>query len=69
MKTELVLASESSIRGKILTNANINFKSVPAKIDEESIKKSCLIENIKLEQISIILAEKKQKKITSRIPV
>ena len=68
MKTELILASESSIRSKILTNANIHFKSVPAKIDEESIKKSCLVESIKLEQISNILADYKAKKISLKYP-
>lgn len=68
MKTELILASESSVRRQILTNANIRFKSVSATIDEEGIKKGCLIEKIKLDRISDILADYKAKKISSKFP-
>jgi septum formation protein len=68
MKKELILASESQIRIQILKNAKINFKSVPAKVDEVNIKKSCLIENINLEQISDILADYKAKKVSAKYP-
>ena len=68
MKKELILASESQIRIQILKNSKINFKSVPAKVDEVNIKKSCIIKNINLAQISDILADYKAKKVSAKYP-
>ena len=68
MKKELILASESQIRIQILKNSKINFKSVPAKVDEGNIKKSCIIKNINLAQISDILADYKAKKVSAKYP-
>ena len=45
MNKKIILASSSSIRQKIFSNAGISFLTDPANIDEESIKLS--LEQIK----------------------
>ena len=40
MKQKIILASESQIRKKLLLQAEVNFQSIAAKIDEDTIKES-----------------------------
>lgn len=66
MNEELILASGSVIRKKLLSNANLNVLAVPENIDEDLIKKSLLIEDAKPRDIADFLAEQKAKKVSNR---
>ena len=61
---ELILASKSKVRKKILDENEIECKVFPANVDEELVKKSLLKENVDPEIISKNLAELKSNKIS-----
>jgi septum formation protein len=61
---DIILASASGIRLKILKNFGFNVKVVPASIDEDEIKNSFLNEKFTSFDISRALAETKAKKIS-----
>ena len=66
MVNEIVLASKSGVRKKILENNKILCRAEPANIDEESIKESLLKEKSSPEIISKNLAELKANKISQK---
>jgi septum formation protein len=66
MKKEIILASKSGIRKKILDQNNINCEVIPANIDEEQVKESLLEEKATPEIISKNLAELKANKISEK---
>jgi septum formation protein len=61
---DIILASASGIRLKILKNFGFNVKVVPANIDEDEIKNSLSNEKFTSFDISRALAETKAKKIS-----
>jgi septum formation protein len=61
---DIILASASGIRLKILENFGFNVKVVPANIDEDEIKNSLSNEKFTSFDISRALAETKAKKIS-----
>ena len=61
---KIILASNSQVRKKILDENQIECKVFPSNIDEESVKKSLLRENVSPEIISKNLAELKANKIS-----
>ena len=63
----IILASASGIRLKILNDFGFNVKVEIANIDEDEIKNSLLAEKITSFDISRALAETKAKKISSKI--
>ncbi len=63
----IILASASGIRLKILKNFGFNVKVEVANIDEDEIKNSLLAEKLSSFDISRALAETKAKKISSKI--
>ena len=63
---ELILASQSKVRKKILDKNNITFKVQPSRVDEEPIKISLLKENASPEIISKNLAEIKANKVSQK---
>jgi septum formation protein len=63
---EIILASASGIRLKILQDFGFNVKVVPASIDEDEIKNSLLNEKFTSFDISRALAETKAKKISGK---
>ena len=65
---ELILASQSKMRRHILECSNIVVTTVPANIDEESITKSLIFENVSFRDIPDTLAEYKAKKISAKNP-
>jgi len=68
MSSEIILASKSEVRKKILENNGIRCQVVPANIDEDLIKKSLLEEKADPTLISKNLAEIKSVKISRKFP-
>ena len=64
MINQIILASKSGVRKKILDQHNINCVVIPANVDEESIKKSLIQEKATPEMISKNLADLKANKIS-----
>ncbi len=60
----LILASKSKIRQKILKENGLNFEVVPSNIDEEPVKESLISEGASPELISKNLAELKANKVS-----
>ena len=65
---ELILASQSKMRRHILECSNIVVTTVPTNIDEQSITKSLIFENVPFRDIPDTLAEYKAKKISAKNP-
>ena len=68
MKQKIILASESKIRRKLLQQAEVNFQSIAAKIDEDTIKESLKNEDAKPKDISDALAEYKAIRVANNFP-
>ena len=67
MLNNIILASKSKVRKKILEENNIACDVEPSNIDEDMVKDSLLNENASPEVISKNLAELKANKISSKI--
>jgi septum formation protein len=63
---DIILASASGIRLKILKDYGFNVRAIPAGIDEDEIKNSLLNDKFTSFDISRALAETKAKKISSK---
>ena len=68
MNFQIVLASKSEVRKKILNKNDISCEVIPANIDEELIKVSLLKEKETPNIISKNLAELKANKISEKKP-
>ena len=66
MIKNVILASRSGIRKKILENNGIKCEVIPAKINEDQVKRSLLETNATLELISKNLAELKANKVSEK---
>ena len=66
MVNEIILASKSGVRKKILEDNKISCRVEPANVDEENIKESLLREKASPEIISKNLAELKANKISKK---
>ena len=66
MVNEIILASKSKVRKKILENNKIRCRVEPSNVDEDSIKESLLKEKASPEIISKNLAELKANKISQK---
>lgn len=56
---DLVLASASVIRAKLLEDAGLGFSQYPVAIDEESVRAACIVEDIPASGMAVMLAEMK----------
>ncbi len=68
MKPSLVLASQSSARQQMLTQARVPFQAVPARLDEEAILASLQAEGASPRDIADTLAELKAEKAARKHP-
>ena len=68
MINNIILASKSEVRKKILDENGITCEVVPANIDEDQIKESLLKEKASPEIISKNLAELKANKVSEKKP-
>ena len=66
MIKNIILASKSEVRKKILSDHGINCEVIPAKVDEEMVKESLLKAKATPELISKNLAELKANKVSER---
>ncbi|MDB9731342.1 Maf family protein [Candidatus Pelagibacter sp.] len=66
MVNEIILASKSGVRKKILEKNNIRCKIEPSNVDEDSVKESLLKERASPTIISKNLAELKANKISQK---
>ena len=66
MVKEIILASKSGVRKKILEKNNIQCKIMPANVDEDSVKESLLKQRASPTIISKNLAELKANKISQK---
>ena len=64
----VILASKSKVRKKILNNNNINCEVIPSNIDEDIFKESLIKEKASPEIISKNLSELKANKISNKKP-
>ncbi|MDB3971059.1 Maf family protein [Candidatus Pelagibacter sp.] len=67
MVREIILASKSGVRKKILEENNIKCKIEPSNVDEDSVKESLLKEKATPTIISKSLAELKANKISQKL--
>ena len=67
MLNNIILASKSKVRKNILENNHIYCEVKPSNVDEESVKKTLVMEKASPELISKNLAELKANKISSKI--
>jgi septum formation protein len=64
---DLVLASASSIRAKILHDAGLGYRCYPVAIDEESVRASAIAEAVPVDDIAVMLAEMKAAAAVQRL--
>ena len=64
---DLVLASASSIRAKILHDAGLGYRCYPVVIDEESVRASANAEAVPIGDIAVMLAEMKAAAAVQRL--
>ena len=65
----LILASKSGVRKKILDNNNINAEVIVSNVDEDQIKLSLFAEGASPFDISKNLAEIKSIKVSNKNPI
>ncbi|HEY8351372.1 MAG TPA: Maf family nucleotide pyrophosphatase [Sphingomonadales bacterium] len=65
---ELILASESRSRARMLEAAGVPFTALAAKIDEDAIKEAMLAEKAAPAEIAETLAELKALRVAARAP-
>ena len=65
---QIILASGSSIRAALLTQAGIPFEARPARVDEDAIKAALLMEEATPRDVADALAEFKARKIAEKDP-
>ncbi|MCA0920270.1 Maf family protein [Pseudooceanicola nanhaiensis] len=66
MTSTLVLASGSTIRAEMLTNAGLSFDVVKPRVDEEALKAALLAEGTKPRDLADALAEMKAQRVAMK---
>lgn len=66
--TQLVLASSSEVRARLLRNAGLAVRCRPARIDEDAIRQAALGEGKRPRDLADMLAELKAVKISGKEP-
>ena len=68
MASNIILASGSEIRAKLLKNAGVNFDVVTSKVDEEMLRRALEVEHAPARDIADALAEAKAGKVAMKHP-
>lgn len=66
MSFDLILASASESRARLLQQAGVLVQPIPARIDEDSVKNALIAENAPPRDIADTLAEMKARKIAEK---
>lgn len=66
MAEQIILASSSKIRAQLLRNAGVTCEIIPARIDEESVKRALELEAASPRDIADTLAEMKARKVAEK---
>lgn len=66
MSDRIILASSSQSRARLLRAAGVNFEMMPARIDEDTIKRALAAEDAPPRDIADTLAEMKARKISEK---
>lgn len=66
MTDRIILASTSEIRSNLLRNAGVNHDIIPARIDEDSVKRALEAESAPPRDIADTLAEMKARKVAEK---
>lgn len=66
MADQIILASSSDIRAQLLRNAGVTCEIVPARVDEDSVKRALEIEAARPRDIADTLAEMKARKVAEK---
>jgi septum formation protein len=68
MHRDLVLASASEIRSRLLLQARVTHRIVPARLDEDAIRESLAAEVAPARDVADTLAEMKARKVSDKEP-
>ena len=66
MAEQIILASTSQIRSRLLSNAGVNHTATPSRIDEDSVKMALEAEDAPPRDIADTLAEMKARKVADK---
>ena len=66
MARDLILASASAVRARLLADAGLDFRVEPAELDEGVLKKACRAEQRNAADCALGLAEAKASQVASR---
>ena len=67
MTEDLILASASTMRARLLAAAGVDFRVEPAELDEEAIKQACRAEGRAAVDCALALAEAKARQVASAL--
>ena len=68
MAHPIILASGSEIRRKLLENAGVPHRIVPARIDEEAVKAALVADHVAPRDIADALADAKARRVSGKYP-
>ena len=66
MTEDLILASASTIRARLLAAAGVGFRTEPAELDEGLLKQACRVEGREAADCALALAEAKARQVAAR---
>src|SRR5438128_8964498 len=66
MARDLILASASAVRARLLADAGLDFRVEPAELDEGVLKKACRAEQRNAADCALALAEAKARQVAAR---
>lgn len=65
---QLILASASASRARMLANAGVPVEIMPSRVDEEEIKRALIADGADASQIAEALAEMKATRVSVKVP-
>jgi septum formation protein len=66
--TRIILATASPTRQAMLRDAGLSFESVPASVDEESLRQAAMADELSSADAATLIAEMKARQISGRYP-
>jgi len=66
MSEQIILASSSEIRARLLKNAGVDYRVIPSRVDEDSVKAALTADDAPPRDIADTLAEMKARKVAKK---